>query len=625
MGRQYNALQCYLTAIISALLLLFTVCDSTVFAYTDTPNDLNAENNPNLQGAIVSDGAGLPLALDSFNGLEIRDSVEEDGESNGLDLVRRYPNAAKSLGNNQFVNTSLEIGDVQWFYLPSAVVNGKHASKGVGLPVYVNATDDDDTKDELRKRDGLEKRSTTVYLSLTTCSKPHANKTNTEDGFPQLQVYVSKSETLQEPGPGHDDSDQDVYTAVGGYVGIEKDADSDVFIGVAAPNSTDYSGSYTYQLAASIDTYFHNVVDDDPFLYFVDADMSAALLVTNNLTQAEKGSENYQQWMNMTPPYTMFAHNINNTALVGLERSFCALDALSQVGRISKSVEVGMTSRGLGNRPKEQFYITGLNQSSSYNGILAMVGNSTTSGNGIVGGGGQVWKAMNFTTKADDNCAVLFNLTFCSEVAYAVPSNPKLSVAKLREIYDTYAANYYQNFSYSLQQVQCKTDQESMFSLAVDCDDCATAYKQWLCSVSIPRCADFNNNASYLAVRNAGQDFINGSSLPADSPYRQHVASNTSRNTIIDTMIKPGPYKEILPCEDICSTLVKDCPSKLGFKCPSGRWLNASYGYRNSDGDITCSYLGAAYHLSLGVRLGAGGAGWVGLFSLVVMGVMYLL
>lgn len=49
--------------------------------------------------------------------------------------------------------------------------------------------------------------------------------------------------------------------------------------------------------------------------------------------------------------------------------------------------------------------------------------------------------------------------------------------------------------------------------------------------------------------------------------------------------------------------------------------MNSSYGYRNSDGIITCSYLGAVYYLSLGVRLG----GWSWLFSLVVMGVMYLL
>lgn len=205
---------------------------------------------------------------------------------------------------------------------------------------------------------------------------------------------------------------------------------------------------------------------------------------------------------------------------------------------------------------------------------------------------------------------MLFNLSFCSEVAYAVPSNPDLSVQKLRTIYDSYASAFYKNFTYSLQQVQCQTDDESMYSLAVNCTDCAKAYKQWLCSVTIPRCADYSATASYLAVRNAGQDFINGTSLPSDSPYRKSVASNNSRNPIIDSEIKPGPYKEILPCQDICHTLVKDCPSSLGFSCPEGRWLNSSYGYRNSDGDITCSYLGAVYHLSLGSRLGIG-AWWV--------------
>ncbi|KAI2722657.1 hypothetical protein CBS147332_3586 [Penicillium roqueforti] len=624
MRRQYNALQCYLTATISAIFLLFAV----TVTYADASDVPGTENTLSLQGAVPSDGAGFPLALDSFNGLELRDSVDEDGESNGLELVRRYPNVAKALGNNQFeAPGALEIGAVQWFYLPSVVVNGKHDPKGVGLPAYVNSTneddDDDDSTYELRKRDGdfSKRATTTVYLSLTTCQKPSTNKTDLQGEFPQLQMYVSTSQKLQQPGPGKDDSLQDMHTAVGGYIGITLDTNTDVFVGIAAPNSTDYTGYYTYQVAASIDAFFHNIVDDDPNLFFIDADTSAALLVTNNLTQSAKNSTNYQQWMDIVPPYTMFAHNINDTALQGLEKSFCALDALSQVGRISSSTEVGMTNRGLGNKPKEQFYITGLNRSSSYSGLLAMVGNSTTSGNGIIGGGGKVWRPMNFTTKAEENCAVLFNLTFCSEVAYAVPSNPKLSVDKLRTIYDDYAAAFYQNFTYSLQQIQCKTSEESMFSLAVDCDDCAKAYKQWLCGVTIPRCADYSSNATYLAVRNAGQAFINGSSLPDDSPYRQSVASNTSRNPIIDEQIMPGPYKEILPCQDICHTLVKDCPSALGFGCPQGAWMNSSYGYRNSEGIITCSYLGAVYYLSLGEKLGA--SGWV--TSLVVMGIMYLL
>lgn len=626
---QYN-----LAATVIHVALLFSALARLPTAYAaDVPTDsLETEGSLNIGGPIANNGAGLPFALDSFNGLELRDSTDEDGESNGLDLVRReYPKDGTSLANNDFQARPIQIGEVQWWYITKEVVNGKHAPPGKGLPANIGGRDlgsSAQIQHELRRRD-LEKRSTTVYLSLTTCDKPKANGTvphgtASPDAFPQLELYYSVSEKLVKPGPGMDGSLQNRTTADGGYIGIELEASGDVFIGVAAPNTTQYSGFYKYQIAASIDAFFHNVDQNDPFLYFVDADNSAALLVTNNLTQSQPGTENYQQWMNITPPYTMFAHNINNTALAGLEKSFCALDTLASTPEISNSVQVGMTSRGLGNKPKEQFYITGLNRSSTYNGILAMVGNSTLSGNGVIGGGGKVWKPMNFSTKTgaltstermyranpstDNNCAVLFNLTFCSEVAYAVPSNPNLTVTELRGIYDNYASKYYNNFNYSLQQIQCNATPESMFSLAVGCGDCARAYKQWLCSVSIPRCADFTSNAPYLMVRNAGQDFLNGSSLPPNSRYRQSVVTNVSRNPLIDTEIKPGPYKEILPCRDICYNLVKDCPTALGFGCPTGPWLNASYGTRDPNGDITCSYLGAAYYLNMGARLGFWGS-----------------
>jgi hypothetical protein len=223
--------------------------------------------------------------------------------------------------------------------------------------------------------------------------------------------------------------------------------------------------------------------------------------------------------------------------------------------------------------------------------------------------------------KTENNCAVLFNLTFCSEVAYAVPSNPNKTVEDLRQIYDNYTSKYYKNFDYSLQQIQCNATAESMFSLAVNCTDCAAQYKQWLCSVSIPRCADFTSNDTYLQVRNAGQEFINGTSLPENDPLRWSPLTNQSRNPIIDTDIKPGPYKEILPCKDICHDMVKSCPAALGFGCPTGKWLNASYGYRDPNGDITCSYLGAAYYLNLGARLGV----WGSVYMLVAMWGVWLI
>lgn len=119
--------------------------------------------------------------------------------------------------------------------------------------------------------------------------------------------------------------------------------------------------------------------------------------------------------------------------------------------------------------------------------------------------------------------------------------------------------------------------------------------------MTIPRCEDFSKNHDFLAPRGASQKFINGSSLPTTDALRHRVASNSSRNPMIDSRIKPGPYKEILPCQDLCHDLVRKCPAALGFQCPGPKQVNSSYGYRDPSGSVTCSYLGAAYFLSKGV------------------------
>ena len=111
-----------------------------------------------------------------------------------------------------------------------------------------------------------------------------------------------------------------------------------------------------------------------------------------------------------------------------------------------------------------------------------------------------------------------------------------------------------------------------------------------------------------------------------DQALLNSFAANASRNPIIDDEIRPGPYKEVLPCQDLCWDLVQSCPAALGFGCPlSGRGLEESYGTRNGSGFITCSYLGAAYFLNGAARIGEVGAGtgvWVA--SLVLMGILVL-
>lgn len=353
-------------------------------------------------------------------------STHDDADGAQSSVVRRAPAGMVALGNNQFKLSNIKIGETQWWYFPKEAVMGPKAPPTPGLPAYIPANtssdevvthdskrrrgeedvnrDEDEDDEENEDGNGLSKRSTTVYVSLNTCLKPELNTTDHKaaqnESLPPLQVYISTSEKLQYPGPGIDSLDQKMYTADEGYMGATVAADGDVYIGIAAPNTTAYSGIYNYQIAASIDAYFHSVDNTDPFLFFIDSDINSALLVTNNVTQSSPNSTNYQQWMHITPPFTIFAHNVNDSAISGLERSYCALSQLAQLRKGNNAISVGMTSRGLGNKPKEQFYITGLNRSSTYYGILGMEGNSTASGNGVVGGGGKVWRPMNFTTKS---------------------------------------------------------------------------------------------------------------------------------------------------------------------------------------------------------------------------------
>lgn len=480
----------------------------------------------------------------------------------------------------------------------------------------------------------------TVYVSINTCLQPIYSGTSDEVRLPpQLSLYVSKSSDNKTPGPDSNAARQSVIPLVGGFARTAVTTSEELYISVHAPEvSDDFEGDWNYELATSRNDYYHNVDLDRKFLFLVDVDTTSALLVTDNLTQANSSSDNYKEWMNLDPPFSFFGNNANYTRTRGLENSYCGMRMNSQIIAnendalgVVEDVEMGMITRGLGNKPKEQFYITQLNGSSTYYGTLAMVGNSSASGAGVVGGGGKVWQSVQFTTKGDGNCGLLFNLSFCDQVAYAAPSNPNTfaSISALAAVYDQNAAELYKNFSYSLQQIPCNTSSDAQYSLAKNCTDCAAAYKEWLCAVTIPRCEDWSTTKPFVQPRNAGQRFLGNDSMLPDgflderyvpmenaptldgSPAFQQTirsvqATNGTRNAgIINGQILPGPYKEVLPCEDLCYSLVQSCPASLGFGCPApGRGLERDYGKRSKNESVTCSYLGAVYYHNAGSLLG---------------------
>ncbi|ODH26048.1 hypothetical protein ACO22_04859 [Paracoccidioides brasiliensis] len=538
-------------------------------------------------------------------------------------IMRRAPDGLVALANNAPEKRELEPGETLYFKFPKAALAGPKSGPPAGLPggngvEFLDGLSVDIDELELRDND-LAKRATKVYISANTCSQPVFNSATRRDpdpGPPQLQLYVSTTEEIQQPGPDVNSPDLNVFTFDGGYVNATFDVEDDIYMGVSAPKNESYSGKYKFEIAASIDQPFHEAEPNVPYLFFVDGDNGAALLQTSDITQANPDDEIYKKWMSLNPPpFIMFAHNMNDTSILGLQKSFCGLKNNAQIRKDGDNVQVSMTNRGINRKPKEQFYIQGLNSSSFYYGFLAMEGNSTHSGRGVVGGGGKVWRPVNFNTKSENNCAILYNLDFCSDVAYAVPSNPSLTSDDLAKFYDTHAVNLYKNFTRSLAQIPCNTSAKSQYSLTRNCTHCAAAYKQWLCAVTIPRCADYSSNLPFLLPRNTAQQFTNGTSIELDNPLRQTVLSNSSRNPLIDEQIKPGPYKEVLPCQDLCYELVQSCPAALGFSCPIDTWLNGSYGTRSVDGDITCSYLGAAYFLNGAGFLRAG-------FKFILWGVL---
>ncbi|ORY87843.1 stretch-activated cation channel Mid1, partial [Protomyces lactucae-debilis] len=295
------------------------------------------------------------------------------------------------------------------------------------------------------------------------------------------------------------------------------------------------------------------------FLFLQDADFSAALLTTGNLTS--NALPNYQIWVN--PSRGAVANNIDASIQESLQASYCGITrAKAQV--TLANADRSMTTRG-GNQPKEQFYVHDLQPSTFYDAYITLRNNLTE--------GGTIWPVQQFRTRDDTTCQIIYNLAFCNEIAYSVPSNSTLyNPVALGTYYDNRALAYFQNFSNTMQQYACNVSDDAKYSLVSTCDDCKAAYKDWLCAVTIPRCADTTNPASFLTLR------------------------NQSRSPLLDRDLHPGVYKEVLPCGDLPRNVARTCPAFIQFWLPSNKTVfDATYGQRSNNATISCNAPGVDF------------------------------
>jgi len=298
------------------LLLLYLSLTKPQFAYAA---ELESRIPPDHNHPIISEDDSL---------------FDDDDEAEDVaQLVAISPRAAdgtSALANNDAQNMNIDIGELQHWVFPEDAINGQHGEIGPGLPSSKFVENEGEQHHESKKRQD----QVTVYITLNTCLQPSSNTTSTDTDAtipPQLEVYVSQSESNQKPGPGSSGVDQQTYQVEGGYVLVTVNASTDIYVGVAAPNTTAFTGIYNYEIAASIDAPFHGAVTSSPNLFFVDADNHAALLITNDTTQDASNSTVYQEWMSMRPPFGMFAHNQEDRSILGIRNSYCGLQNNAQI------------------------------------------------------------------------------------------------------------------------------------------------------------------------------------------------------------------------------------------------------------------------------------------------------
>lgn len=401
---QLSPLQSRLAASAIATLLLIILYLSLF-----NPQFALAEEINHGSPIIIEEMADLDMSAREVE-LEMRDLVyEPEFQPFDRSLIGRAVYETTTLTNNVPAADNINAGESMPFVFDPSDLTTRQEGQQLELRQEPKTTEE--TTGELAgggAKRHWKRANGTVYISANTCLQPSTNSTASTSP-PQLTLYVSTSTDNKSPGPSGDDVDQDAIEFTEGAVMYSLNTSDIVYFTVVAGNvSSDFSGIYNFQIAASVDGWYHSykeVATEE--LFWVDSDTTSVLLMTNNLTTSYDHDE--EQKIMSSNPYVMFAQSDSDQSINGLRYSYCGLNTNAQIaavrnGQATTQVTTGMTKRGAGGHPKQQFYFSGLNSSTKYQGILARNVNNSSSTN-VVGGGGTVFRATAFETKSSKSQA----------------------------------------------------------------------------------------------------------------------------------------------------------------------------------------------------------------------------
>ena len=135
---------------------------------------------------------------------------------------------------------------------------------------------------------------------------------------------------------------------------------------------------------------------------------------------------------------------------------------------------------------------------------------------------------------------------------------------------DGWADNFLSNMANLTVMLTTQACGRDLYSPLVTCADCAAAYRNWLCAVSLPRCAEYPAASSSTSASVASST---ATLEPALSVMNASSARNQSLPPFADT------YTVVQPCIEVCNAADRACPPLLGFRCPLPQYTaSRSYG-----------------------------------------------
>lgn len=391
------------------LLLLYFAFASPHFAYAADVDSIRPEDH-NHERILIRPYLDIDIAE-----LEMRE-ISYEAEFSGIDrgIIGRAPtgNEPKEIINNRKEETNIALGQTVSYMFSSASLFGqKSTTRALPASLWSQEKDFEDGNDlgeedkelKLKARQSNSSNSNfrTLYISVTACGQPTSLNTSTVVQAPQLQLYISQSPNNTTPGPGN--YPQDMVELEGGYAMYAINATGDVYFGVYGNNNTGTAFNdlpWDVEIAASIDAPYHVYYNSSDNLWLIDSDRSSALLHAGNPMRLNGNGQDFDKWKDISTPFTLFTSDTNDQSIMGLQNSYCAWKKKDpgQINVRSSAAQSPLVRREGGQLPEEQFYVDGLTGGSTYHVVLAMDGNSTNSGLGVVGGGGMVFRGTNFTT-----------------------------------------------------------------------------------------------------------------------------------------------------------------------------------------------------------------------------------